>query len=568
MLGDHSSIAASLEDFEHSDRDTRSPLLEMPSCHSGFRSEYSESESDHQAPWAPPAWQKRGSGWFAKNESRHGTESGSRYSSPRYESADEGDLTLPANVPLPISPEKGRSPRQSAEPNAEGQLAFEPTFAGAPPPVLVPDNEIHSREVSAAPEAGNNYIRFAVRAEVQHGTDQINTAVEWARSKASSAFGTRRSGMLSISIVVIAYYMWCILVAPPHLGAAPDLIKVAGLARSFEPLIHYSENGVKQLGELQETGVAVWDLSETMRSSNMTSAPIIVNELDDLSSTLRGLGHELTKFFANVDGDVDGILMVMDWSRRELAQLSANPPGTATSVFDNVHNALSRAGVLERPNGSPTITGKVVRNLFGTPHSQRNKSVLQRTFSEFLGVLEDSIRDELRYATDLFKIFEDVDRKFLNLQRAANREQDTQDRMEDEFLSSMWVRMFGNVDLRLKKFEKNKELLATIRARTVSNKMVLTEHNSKLLQLQSSLESLRRKLASPLLRRNDTSTLSIEEQIMGLEDTYEHLRLVREEQKREVMQYVYSSGSRRTVAREVPEIEARRVTARPHSSRP
>jgi hypothetical protein len=86
----------------------------------------------------------------------------------------------------------------------------------------------------------------------------------------------------------------------------PDLVKVAGLAKAFEPLIFYSENGVQQVGDLQATGVAVWDLGESVRSTNMTSAPIIVKELDDLSESLKTLAIELTKFFANVDGDVDG----------------------------------------------------------------------------------------------------------------------------------------------------------------------------------------------------------------------------------------------------------------------
>jgi hypothetical protein len=86
----------------------------------------------------------------------------------------------------------------------------------------------------------------------------------------------------------------------------PDLVKVAGLAKAFEPLIFYSENGIQQVGDLQATGVAVWDLGESVRSTNMTSAPIIVKELDDLSESLKTLAVELTRFFANVDGDVDG----------------------------------------------------------------------------------------------------------------------------------------------------------------------------------------------------------------------------------------------------------------------
>ena len=88
----------------------------------------------------------------------------------------------------------------------------------------------------------------------------------------------------------------------------PDLVKVAGLAKAFEPLIFYSENGVQQVGDLQATGVAVWDLGESVRSTNMTSAPKIVKELDDLSESLKTLSIELTNFFASVDGDVDGLV--------------------------------------------------------------------------------------------------------------------------------------------------------------------------------------------------------------------------------------------------------------------
>jgi hypothetical protein len=96
------------------------------------------------------------------------------------------------------------------------------------------------------------------------------------------------------------------LFQPGYQHPVPDLVKVAGLARSFEPLIYYSENGIAQVGDLQATSVAVWDLSESVRSSNMTSATIIVKELDGLSESLKTLAIELTKFFANVDGDIDG----------------------------------------------------------------------------------------------------------------------------------------------------------------------------------------------------------------------------------------------------------------------
>jgi hypothetical protein len=51
--------------------------------------------------------------------------------------------------------------------------------------------------------------------------------------------------------------------------------------------------------------VAVWDLGESVRTTNMTSAPIIVNQLDDLAESLKTLSMELTKFFMSVNGDVD-----------------------------------------------------------------------------------------------------------------------------------------------------------------------------------------------------------------------------------------------------------------------
>ncbi|MBE3047971.1 hypothetical protein IMZ48_36765 [Candidatus Bathyarchaeota archaeon] len=52
--------------------------------------------------------------------------------------------------------------------------------------------------------------------------------------------------------------------------------------------------------------MAVWDLGESVRNGNMTSSALIVKELDDLSESLKTLANELTKFFANVDGDMGG----------------------------------------------------------------------------------------------------------------------------------------------------------------------------------------------------------------------------------------------------------------------
>lgn len=349
-------------------------------------------------------------------------------------------------------------------------------------------------------------------------------------------------------MIALAYTTIRLITHTPSQQPVPDLVKVAGLARSFEPLIFYSENGVRQIGDLQETGVAVWDLGESVRYANMTSAPLIVNELDGLSESLKTLAIELTKFFANVDGDIDGILIVMDWAKRELFALSSLPSGSLGSAFTNIHNLLSSIGLLQHPStGLPTPFGKVVTALFGTTQGQRTSQTLHRTFNEFLGVLEESINAELTYSTALFALFENIDRQFLNLQRTVIRESDTQERLETEFLSSLWTRMVGPNHQLLRKYEKNKQLLASVRLKTTQNKSLLVEHNGKLVALKGNLETLRRKLISPLVRRQDSSTIGVEEQVRGLEGTYDHLRRVREKQKGRMLEALYGAGGRRSI---------------------
>lgn len=339
----------------------------------------------------------------------------------------------------------------------------------------------------------------------------------------------------------------------------PDIVKVAGLARSFEPIIHYSESGVAQIGELQETGVAVWDLGESVRSSNMTSAPIIVRELDELSESLKTLAIELTRFFANVDGDIDryapltssnsypfliqhSILIVMEWAKREMAQVAGHLPSRVESAYSNLHVYLRRCG------GDPVSTA--LTSVFGVPQAELTKTTLQRTFNEFLNVLEESINTELTYSTSLFGLFEAIDRQFLNLQRTVIREVDSQETNEASAgneLAELWRRRLGSNKSRIAKFEKNQRLLASIKQKTVQNKLTLVEHNGKLLALKSSLEILRKRLVSPLVRNNESSTLSVEEQIKGLDSTYDFLRIARQQQKDGMLERLYSSGRRNSV---------------------
>ena len=414
-----------------------------------------------------------------------------------------------------------------------------------------------------------------MRAEVQH-REPIAAIFGYLRSKFDRITSSKSNTTLSVLILLVSVAFMRALLLPGLPQSIPDLVKLSGFARSFEPLIYYSENGVQQIGTLQETGVAVWDLSESVRGTNMTSAPIIVRQLDELSDSLKSLSLELTRFFANVDSDIDSILIVMDWAKRELETLSAQPPSTLpTIVFDNMHNMLSRLGALERTaevgggiaTAETTTLGHLVMAILGPTSAQRTRATLTRTFTEFLSVLEESINSELTHSTALFALFESIDRQFLNLQRTVVRESDAQERAEGEMLSSLWTRVLGPDAAAVRKYEKNKKLLANVRSRTVANKHLLVDHRGRLLTLKVNLETLRRKLVSPLVRRNDSVSFMgtvdgsgtgagssaagrmlgpveavIDGQIKGLEGTYDYLRSVRERQKAKLMEMVYGAG--------------------------
>lgn len=589
MYDDHPSLSASLEDFEHS---PRSPVFGLPSQHSGFKSEESESEDEPASevsgePWSPPAWRQKNTagGWYQHQPypqdinllKASASAANSRGTSPKYESAqeEEGDITLAAKIPLPrgsASPVKERSPTRSPErdlgssspsPYPEGGQDFAQKFGETEEAVAVPENQnncvLHISLLLLNITDVSEDIRFALRAEVQQRTEPIESALLWIRTYVHHISKSWSSISSTAMVLVFAYTLLRMLTQTPSQQPVPDLVKVAGLARSFEPLIFYSENGVRQIGDLQETGVAVWDLGESVRYANMTSAPVIVSELDSLSESLKTLSIELTKFFANVDGDIDGILIVMDWAKRELSALSSHQATSLSSAFTNVHDLLSYVGLLQHSStGLPTPFGRVFTALFGITHAQRTSQALHRTFHEFLGVLEESINAELTYSTALFALFESIDRQFLNLQRTVIRESDTQERLETEFLSSLWTRIVGADSAMLKKYEKNKQLLASVRLKTTQNKSLLVEHNGKLVALKGNLENLRRKLISPLVKRSDGSTIGVQEQIRGLEGTYDHLRRVREKQKGRMLEMLYGAGGRRSVlGREgVGEIEA------------
>ncbi|KAF2171767.1 hypothetical protein M409DRAFT_63360 [Zasmidium cellare ATCC 36951] len=564
LLDSHPSLNASMGDFEAHDFSPTVP--EYPSQHSGFMdrqsvqtSDYSEATSSRRS-YSPPAWRKAGSGWFKNGQLPYQpSRKNSKEASPQqhrqyyreaseedYNVGDDGDVTAyrtARRIPLPESPVKGRSPSVSPDPVKCG--AQEGDKGGGDGGSLqtvkhIKEEEQDDGEVDTPTmrtPTQNNYIRFQTSLDVVQRTEPIEAVVGGVRRAIRNITHSPYHTFLYAIGSIVLYWICISLFSTPANGPSPDLIKVAGLVRSFEPVIYYSEHGHAQIEQLQETGVAVWDLGESVRSTNMTSAPLIVNQLDDLSDSLKTLAIELTRFFASVDADVDSILLVMEWAQRELSTISMEPPSTISSVWSNAHTMLTRVGLMS--------DSKLAQAVLGQTYQQRTKATMERTFFEFLGVLEESINNELTYSTSLFQLFEAIDKQFLNLQRTVIREQDTQERAENDFLGSLWTKVIGVNASKLRKYEKNKNLLHSVRDRTVRNKHVLVEHNHRLYQVKENLEILRRKLVSPLVRSSNSSTISIDDQIRGLATTYQQLKSSRDAQKHKMMEKLFGDVPRR-----------------------
>lgn len=145
-----------------------------------------------------------------------------------------------------------------------------------------------------------------MRAEVQQRTEPIETAIAFIHKRYSALTASWTTTLFSLVLALFGVSLFKTLIQEPAPRPVGDLVKVAGIARSFEPLIYYSEHAITQVHDLQATSVAVWDLGETVRTSGMRDASLIVADLDALSGSMKTLATEMTKFFAVVDGDIDG----------------------------------------------------------------------------------------------------------------------------------------------------------------------------------------------------------------------------------------------------------------------
>ncbi|KAH9864296.1 hypothetical protein J1614_010230 [Plenodomus biglobosus] len=549
-LYDHDipSLSASLEAFdpERSIHSAYSSRSNMHSSRWSIPQEEAESDAESDGPWAPPAWQKSHSSnhWYRKSLLSEGPRRGSLSRSPSYYRTDR-EIT-PSRIPLPESPLK-HTPRTSPEPISEEERRQLPDNIASrlQSPSEEPDMRSRAQPAddvshSDDQEQTDGFFRLAFRGETLFRTAPIEDTISTFAGITRVFTKSRASVVCTIGMLFLSW----LLVHPWTATLIPDVANVANMARQFEPLLYASENVIPRSRELGEASVAVQDLGESVRATNMSASTVIVDQLDDLSISLRVLSDKIRSFFTNVDGDMDSILYTMDWTRRELESIQNPKFGVLDTVIGNIHGGLSKAGLLESSPGTPTTIGRVVSSVVGHTTQERSRATLQRTFDHLLNLLEENIQNELGHARTLFALFESVDRQFQNLHRSVAREEDSLATKQDEFLASLWRTLIPNKS-QLKKYEKNLKLLKDVRASTLTNKVELKSHIQIIQSVQDQLDKARKNLVSPLIRRAQSNSFGVERQLVDVVETYAFLRDVRESQKKKVLARLWEEPRKR-----------------------
>ncbi|KKF95896.1 hypothetical protein CFO_g1736 [Ceratocystis platani] len=288
---------------------------------------------------------------------------------------------------------------------------------------------------------------------------------------------------------------------------------------------------------------AIWDLGETVRYTNIPSASLIYDILDSLSDDLNVLSMEMNKFFARVDSDIDGILIILQWARRELHSVHQLPWNPVAYMLDNFYLTFAGSGIFEQPDGQQTKLGTLTTAIIGRTQSQRARHALERTFLEFLGVMESVVTDELERSLPLLARFDAADSKFQLLAETVQRDDaNADDALERRSaLATLWTRLLGPRATAVQKYARNKELLRDVRTKTQSNKYILVDHNAKLAALKAALDGIRKTLVSPLIRTVNSTSLTLADQIKGLDEVSSHLSSLRQDQRKRLLQLLYGT---------------------------
>ncbi|KAF2744720.1 hypothetical protein M011DRAFT_479748 [Sporormia fimetaria CBS 119925] len=560
--GDIPSLSASLEAFdpEHSVHAHSMRSSRWSATASGHEAEESEADLS-DGPWAPPAWQRSNNIWYRKSLLG---ESASR--SPFLERATNREVSwaggggggvsnrevTPSRIPLPDSPLK-MTPRTSPEPvelqyrpdtiaSRLQSMPEEPHTSGGAQDVFVEATDTAQRPVIREGKDPDGFVKLSVKGETLFRLDLVEDVIHGFKASMHMLMRTRLRTISTLITLLLAY----LLTIPWNQGLIPDIANVANMAKQFEPLMYASENVIPRSRELADASIAVQDLGESVRATNMSASTAIIDQLDSLGDSLKVLSEKLTSFFIDVDGDMDSILITMEWTKRELSSLHSTHHRTLDTVLSNTHHALSKLGVLTHSNGTPTPLGRLVTDVLGQTAHHRSKATLQRTFDYLLTTLEENIANELSRADTLFALFESVDRQFQNLHRSVAKEEDSLATRKDEFLASMWRSSIKN-QVQLKKYERNLKLLKSVRASTLTNKSELKTHIQVILSVKEQLDRARRNLMGPLLRRAQSSEGGLERQLEDLGRSYGFLKKVREEQKYRVLKELWKEGGRKRV---------------------
>jgi hypothetical protein len=144
-------------------------------------------------------------------------------------------------------------------------------------------------------------VRFAIRGETLFRTAPIEETISTFASGLHFFTRSRAHLLATIATILVSW----MLLQPWTATLIPDIANVAGMAKQFEPLMYASENVIPRSRELAEASIAVQDLGESVRATNMSASTVIIDQLDDLGDSLRMLSEKLTSFFTNVDGDID-----------------------------------------------------------------------------------------------------------------------------------------------------------------------------------------------------------------------------------------------------------------------